>query len=82
MAWRPKLDLQRSWYFRLSYTAEVRYLKTLLKLVKTAIQFQMSNEKEENRKIKDYLNLSFKMAENYRNVSWTDANPPDIKNEI
>lgn len=42
----------------------------------------MSNEKDENRKIKDYLNLSFKMADQYRNMSWTDANPANLKEEI
>jgi hypothetical protein len=39
MAWRPRFELKRSWYFRTSYDAEIRYLKTLLNLIKTAINF-------------------------------------------
>ena len=49
MAWRPRLDLQRSWYFRQSYDAEIKYLKTMLELIKTASYFQMNNEKDENK---------------------------------
>lgn len=82
MAWRPRLDLQRAWYFRLSYLAEIQYLKTLLKILQTAVNFQMSNEKSENRKIKDYLNLCFKLADEYKQMSWTDVPPDQIKEEI
>jgi len=82
MAWRPKLDLQRSWYFSQSYKAEIRYLKTLLNLIKTAIHFQMNFEKQENRKIREYLNMSFKMADSYKNMSWTDVDQKDIKEEV
>ena len=82
MAWRPRLDLQRSWYFKQSYKAEIRYLRTLLKLIQTAIQYQMSTEKKENQAIRDYLNLSFKMADQYKNMSWTDVDTDKISDEI
>jgi len=82
MAWRPRLDLQRSWYFAQSYRAEINYLEALLKLIQTAIHFQMSNEKKENQQIRDYLNLSFKMADNYKQMTWTDVDSSKISDEV
>jgi hypothetical protein len=82
MAWRPQLDYQRSWYYEQSYKAATRYLRTLLKILKEAVAFQMENERTENRKIKDYLVLSFKMADAYRAMAWSDVEQDQIKNEI
>lgn len=33
----------------------------------------MENERSENRKIKEYLTLSFKMADAYRAMAWSDV---------
>ena len=65
MAWKPKLDTQRCWYFRQAYEAECRYMTTLLKLVTEVLDHQMANEFKENRKIRDYLWKSFKIADDY-----------------
>ena len=37
MAWRPKLELQRNWYFKQSYQAEIRYLHSLIKILKDIV---------------------------------------------
>ena len=42
----------------------------------------MSTEKKENQSIRDYLNLSFKMADQYKNMSWTDVDSDKISDEI
>ena len=53
-----------------------------MKILKEAVAFQMENERDENRKIKDYLVLSFKMADAYRAMAWSDVEQDQIKNEI
>lgn len=82
MAWKPKLDYQRSWYFRECYKAEARYLQSLLVLLRDVIAFQMQHERSENRKVLEYLNASYKAADAYTNMSWSDAHPTQIKTEI
>ena len=82
MAWRPKFDYQRCWYFKSSYAAELQYLKTLLKLLQEVIQFQMSIEQEENQKVRDYLYASFKAADAYTNMAWSDVDGDQIKTEL
>ena len=82
MAWRPKLELQRNWYFKQSYQAEVRYLHSLIKLLKETVNFQMTSENKENKQIREYLNLSFKLADDYTNLAWTDGDEANIENEI
>jgi hypothetical protein len=42
----------------------------------------MENEKSQNQKIKDFLNLSFKVANTYTKMEWTDADTNQIPNEI
>jgi len=75
MAWKPKLDYQRSWYFRQSYEAEIRYLATYINLLREINTYQMSHEFQENVKIKQHLDLSYKAADAYTNMEWSDAPP-------
>lgn len=42
----------------------------------------MDNERAENRKIKEYLTLSFKMADAYRAMAWSDVDQDQIKTEV
>lgn len=82
MAWQPRLDLERSWYFETSYESEITYLKTLLGLLKTAINRMMDFEHSENQKVRDYLNLSFKLSDSYASVAWTDVDLEKIEKEF
>ena len=51
MAWRPKVEYQRNWYFKQSYNAEIRYLNTMCKVLKELVNFQMANEHTANKKV-------------------------------
>ena len=42
----------------------------------------MSTEKKENQMSRDYLNLSYKMADDYTKMAWTDIDTPNIKVEV
>ena len=42
----------------------------------------MSNEKKENQMSRDYLNMSYKMADEYSKMAWTDIDTPNIKVEV
>ena len=82
MAWRPKLDHQRCWYFKSSYAAELEYLRTLLKLLKEVINYQMGAEQRENKSVRDYLHTSFKVADAYTNMAWSDVDGPQVRTEL
>ena len=42
----------------------------------------MSSEKHENQMSRDYLNMSYKMADEYANMQWTDIDPANINTEV
>ena len=42
----------------------------------------MKHEHEENKKVRDYLNLSFKVADAFINMAWTDVDTDKIKQEV
>ena len=61
MATRPRLNLSSS-YFMDSYDAERLCLQKHSQLMRTMIVNQMRIEKEENRKVQAYLDLTLRMA--------------------
>ena len=82
MAWRAKHDLQSEWYFNKSYDAELLYMRNLLMLIQTVNKKLMKNEFAENQDIFEYLNLSFKMADEYYNNEWSDSKQSNIQSDM
>ena len=45
-----------------------------MKLITEVIDYQMSNERKVNKHIKDYLQMTFRVTNEYTNKQWSDAN--------
>lgn len=81
MAQRPRLDTT-SIYFKDSYEAEIQCMNTLTELIREVSTYLMINEKRLNKSIKDYLQLTYKVLNEYTNKKWTDVKPEELSNEI
>lgn len=66
---RPRLNLAAK-YFRDSYVAEIECLDNQFELVRTIIDFQISLEKTENKRLQDSINLSYSLANQYEKNMW------------
>ena len=64
MARRPRLNLQAS-YFKDAYQAECECLEKQLEIVKIIIDYQVSLEKTENKRLQDALSLSYTLTNQY-----------------
>jgi hypothetical protein len=83
MAQRPRLDYTASsTYFIESYKAEILFMQTQFKLFKEIIAFLFSNEKKHNKYIKDYLQVAFRLTNEYTNKKWTDAKQDEVLKEV
>ena len=69
MARRPRLNLQAS-YFKDAYAAESDCLEKQLELVKLLIDYQVSIEKTENKRLQDSLSLSYTLTNQYEQNRW------------
>ena len=69
MARRPRLNLQAS-YFKDAYAAEITCLDKQLELVKILIDYQVSIEKTENKRLQDALSLSYTLTNQYEQNKW------------
>ena len=81
MAQRPRLDTT-AFYFLDSYEAEIKCMDTMTQLVKEISTYLMSNEKKLNKQLKDYLQLTYKILNDYTNKKWTDVKPEEISKEV
>jgi UDP-galactopyranose mutase len=81
MAQRPRLDTT-AFYFKDSYEAEIQCMNTLTELIKEVSSYLMSNEKRLNKSIKDYLQLTYKVLNEYTNKKWTDVKPEELSKEV
>ena len=69
MARRPRLNLNAS-YFKDAYAAEISCLEKQLELVKVLVDYQVSIEKSENKRLQDSLALSYTLANEYEKNRW------------
>lgn len=81
MAQRPRLD-PNAIYFLESYNDEIKNLETMTELVKEISNYIMKNEKRLNKTLKDYLQLTYKILNDYTNKKWTDSKPEEIQKEV
>lgn len=83
MAQRPRLDYTlSSTYFIESYKAEIHCMQTQTKLFKEIIAFLFTNERKHNKYIKDYLQVAFRLTNEYTNKKWTDAKQDEVLKEV
>ena len=82
MAQRPKLDYKTSTYFIESYRAEINCMETHLKLVKEITSYLMVHERKCNKYIRDYLQVAYRLTNEYTNKKWTDTQQEDILKEV
>ena len=82
MAQRPRIDYSTSNYFVESYKAEVVCFETHLRLIKEIIKFQVNEEKKHNKHIKDYLQMAYRITNEYTNKKWTDTTSEDVLREV
>ena len=74
MSQRPRFDYTpSSTYFIESYKAEIHCMQTQTKLFKEIIAFLFNNERKHNKYVKDYLQVAFRLTNEYTNKKWTDA---------
>ena len=69
MARRPRLNLN-AYYFKDAYEAEIKCLEKQLELVQLLIDYQVSLEKSENKRLQDALALSYTLADEYEKNRW------------
>lgn len=65
-----------------SYEAEIKCMDTMTDLVKEITDYLMSNEKRLNKQLKDYLQLTYKILNEYTSKKWTDVRPEDLSKEV
>jgi hypothetical protein len=83
MAQRPRLDYATSsTYFIESYKAEIYCMQTQKKLFKEIIAFLFSNERKHNKYVKDYLQVAFRLTNEYTNKKWTDTKQDEVLKEV
>lgn len=83
MAQRPRLDYSpTSTYFIESYKAEILCMQTQSKLFKEFITYLLANERKHNMYIKDYLQVAYRLTNEYTNKKWTDTKQEDILKEV
>ena len=69
MARRPRLNLNAA-YFKDAYAAEIECLEKQLEIVKLMIDYQVSLEKTENKRLQDSLALSYTLSNQYEKNRW------------
>lgn len=69
MARRPRLNLNAC-YFKDAYAAEISCLEKQLELVQLLVDYQVSIEKSENRRLQDSLALSYTLSNEYEKNRW------------
>ncbi|CDW75700.1 UNKNOWN [Stylonychia lemnae] len=79
---RPRIDYQNSNYFMESYKAEIICYETHYRLMREVVDYQMKMEKKENQSMRDYLQMTYKIANQYVNKQWSDSNQEDIKKDV
>jgi UDP-galactopyranose mutase len=57
-------------------------MNSLTELTREVSSYLMSNEKRLNKSIKDYLQLTYKVLNEYTNKKWTDVKPEELSKEI
>ncbi|CDW83349.1 UNKNOWN [Stylonychia lemnae] len=81
MSLRPRLNLN-STYFRDSYQAEINCLDKHTELLQVIIKNQMLIEKEENKRVHAYLDLTYKIANDQIKGKWTYSDAEDFFEEL
>ncbi len=81
MAQRPRLDM-KGWYFTDSYEFEINCLQTQENLMRDISDYLIKNEKKQNKDIKDYLQMTYRITQDFTNKDWTDVRPEDIGKEV
>jgi hypothetical protein len=46
------------------------------------IRFQVNEEKKHNKHIKDYLQMAYRITNEYTNKKWTDTTSEDVLREV
>lgn len=57
-------------------------MNTLTELIREVSSYLISNEKRLNKSIKDYLQLTYKVLNEYTNKKWTDVKPEELSKEV
>jgi hypothetical protein len=57
-------------------------METHLKLVKEIISYLMVNERKCNKYLKDYMQVAFRLTNEYTNKKWADTKSEDIQKEV
>ena len=81
MATRPRLNLSAS-YFTDSYEAEKQVLAKHAQLMRVISVNQMKYEKEVNRRMQTYLDLSIRLTQEHQKGKWKYADAEDFFNEL
>jgi len=76
---RPRLNTD--YYFTQGYKQEVQCLEAHEKLVEEAVRFQIESERAENLQIRQYLQYTYKLANQYVNHKWADSTPEDLRKD-
>ena len=72
MGRRPRLE--PGVYFVETYKAEEQVLITERELVRDVVEGQMRREREENRAMKEYLQMTYRISNEYVNKQWGEQN--------
>lgn len=81
MAQRPRLNLGAS-YFTDSYAAEKLCIHKHTEIMRTMIINQMKIEKNENKKIQAYLDMTLRMTQEHGKGKWKYVDAEDFFNEL
>ena len=57
-------------------------MNSMIELIREVSTYLMSNEKRLNKSIKDYLQLTYKVLNEFTNKKWTDVKPEELSKEI
>jgi hypothetical protein len=81
MAMRPRLNLSAT-YFMDSYDVERLTLRKHSELMRAMILNQMRFEKQENKKLQAFVDLSMRMTQEHHKGKWKYADAEDFFNEL
>ena len=83
MAERPRLDYSpKVIYFAESYRGEIHCMKTQTKLFRELNAYLVKNERKQNKYIRDYLQVAYRLTNEYTNKKWTDARADEVNREV
>jgi hypothetical protein len=81
MARRPRLNLNAN-YFKDAYVAEINCLEKQLEVVQLLVDYQVSLEKTENKRLQDVLGLSYTLSTKYEQNRWKYQDAEALLNTV